>query len=445
MKIVPTTRLVCCAGFAFLPAAALTTALPSAAPVSVTMMAVFIAIVLADSLGGRDRLRDLEIRLPDVVRLSGRRRGAINVQIRDPEARGRRLRIGLPLPVEIDSPHDDMAARLPRGAADSSLQWPCRALKQGRYHLDRCYMETSSPLGLWAMRSDAPLDTEIRVYPNLREDRKRLEFMLRRPDSGFHPRRQVGRGREFEKLREYVPGDGYGDIHWKATARRGRPVIKVWQVEKTREIYVILDASRLSGRVVETDGQARTTMLDRFVNAALLMGQTANHQGDRMGLVTFTDQVRTFVRAGAGQLHYRLCRDHLYTLNARRVTPDFTEVFQYIATRIRRRSLLIFLTHMDDPAVADQFVRHMEMLRRRHLLLVNAACPPRVRPLFSDGNLSTARDLYGALGGHMAWRDIMETGGRLQKRGVEFLVSDHKEICVQTVARYMDIKRRQQL
>ena len=76
---------------------------------------------------------------------------------------------------------------------------------------------------------------EIRVYPNLRRDSDLKA--LRQGVSGAHSVRQVGRGREFEKLREYLPGDGFDEIHWKATARRGRPITKVFQVERTQEIY----------------------------------------------------------------------------------------------------------------------------------------------------------------------------------------------------------------
>jgi uncharacterized protein (DUF58 family) len=73
----------------------------------------------------------------------------------------------------------------------------------------------------------------------------------------MHTQRQVGKGRDFEQLREYLPGDGYEDIHWKATAKYGHPVTKVFQIERTQELYVVLDASRLSGRTMpvgEDDG-----------------------------------------------------------------------------------------------------------------------------------------------------------------------------------------------
>ena len=58
----------------------------------------------------------------------------------------------------------------------------------------------------------------------------------------------MGKGREFEKLREYVRGDSLNDIHWKATAKRGHPVTKEYQIERTQEVYIAIDASRMSGR-----------------------------------------------------------------------------------------------------------------------------------------------------------------------------------------------------
>ena len=104
------------------------------------------------------------------------------------------------------------------------------------------------------------MQSEIRVYPNLLTERKNLAALfLNRGTFGIHAQRQVGKGRDFEKLREYVPGDGYDEIHWKATARRGRPITKVFQIEKTQEIYVIVDASRLSAREVRSSSSRSFT------------------------------------------------------------------------------------------------------------------------------------------------------------------------------------------
>lgn len=453
MTIVPTSRLLLLTGAAFVPAAAVTTALPSAGGAALVLLGAVVLVAVADSLMARGRLDDVRVNLPDVVRLSGGRQGVIDVRIHNGGARDHRIRIGLPFPVEIDSPHADLTTRLPAGAETGRLKWPCRGLRRGRYTIDRCYLETSSPLGLWAARTSSPAATEIRVYPDLVRDRQRLASLWSRPHAGIHSQRRVGKGQDFEKLREYLPGDGFEDIHWKATARRARPVTKVWRVEQTQRIYVIIDASRLSGRAVsdDADGESgavrrfETTILERYVSAALVMGQATQRQGDQFGLLTFSDKIRSFVKAGGGRVHYGLCRDQLLTLSADRVSPDYSEVFGFIGSRIRRRSLLLFLTQMDDPVVSDAFLRHVEMLRRRHLMMVGMIRPSGVQPLFTDPAISRPEDLYGALAGQMALRSIVEIRQRLVRQGVGFAMPDHRDICPQLVSEYLAIKQRQRL
>ena len=90
--------------------------------------------------------------------------------------------------------------KLPENIRDSSLKWQCRGLRQGLYILEKCYLETSSPLGFWAVRSSAPIRTEIRVYPDLLSERHALSSFFLRQSMGIHTQRQVGKGREFDRV-----------------------------------------------------------------------------------------------------------------------------------------------------------------------------------------------------------------------------------------------------
>jgi uncharacterized protein (DUF58 family) len=254
----------------------------------------------------------------------------------------------------------------------------------------------------------------------------------------------VGKGRDFEKLREYVPGDGYDEIHWKATARRGKPITKVFQIEKTQEVYVIVDASRLSARSSNENGEG-DSILERFVTAALVMGMAAEKQHDLFGLLTFTNRVERFVRAKNGQAHYNTCRNALYELQPQVVTPDFDEVCTFIRLRLRRRALLIFLTALDDPTIAESFVRNIELLRRQHLVLVNMVPPQGVKPLFTNQNVTATDDLYKELGGHLRWEKLRELQKVLQRRGVRFSLLEQERLCADLVAQYLNIKQRQLL
>ncbi len=456
MSLVPTTKLIVLAAVVFLPAAILAAVMPAATVPGVGLAVALVIVAAADAADSRGRLTGIRVSLQEVMRISAGRDGAMTVSIENTETRIKRLRLGLAFPPQVYSPHRDLVTDLPAGAASSQVHWPFKARKQGLYLLENCYLETPSRFGLWALRRVEACRAEFRIYPDLSRDRKNLTGLFLNRGLGIHSQRQIGKGKEFEQLREYLPGDSYEDIHWKATARRGQPITKVYQIERTQQIYVILDGSRLSARNSDPMGISRAfpgdarntehiTIMERFAAAALVMGLAADRQGDVFGLLAFDDRVRKFVRAKNGRAHYDVCRDALYTLQARSVTPDFEELFTFIATKIRRRALLIFLTNLDDPILAENFTSNIDMISRKHLILVNMLRPVGVEPLFSNPAVDSTQDIYQKLGGHILWRHLRETEKILLRLGIGFYLLQNENLCIDLVSQYMTIKRRQVL
>jgi uncharacterized protein (DUF58 family) len=480
--IVPRNRLLLWVAVVVLPFALLGAVEPSATILSLVAIGALVAVAVVDAVGARASLAGLSLELPDVARMSKDREAKLEVRIRNQRQKARTLRLALALPGEIHSVQEEATVALPGETEWSRFTWLCVPRRRGNYRVEAGCIETGSPFGFWAARKQVPARSEIRVYPDLLTERKHLAALfLHRGSFGAHAQRQIGKGREFEKLREYVPGDGYDEIHWKATAKRGRPITKVFQIERTQEVYVVIDASRLSARLVPPvpgapgrrpspgaatlpgepassspnvfsptgmsapeDGSAPTT-LERFVTAALMLGLVAEQQGDLFGLLTFTNKIESFIRAKNGQAHYSACRDALYTLQPRLVTPDYDELCTFIRLRLRRRSLLVVLTALDDPALAESFVRNVDLIRRQHLVLVNMLPPPRVAPVFSNPNLSSVDELYEHLGGHLLWRNLRELEKVLQRRGVRFSLLKNERLSAELVSQYLSVKRRQML
>lgn len=458
MKLVPTYRLLFFVGLIFLP---LTLLMVMVSSIAVSTIFVAVAIIIAvamDAYRSKGRLEGIRVMLPEVVRISKGREGNFNLQIENEKLKVRRLRLGLAFPEEIYTPAVELSIELPEDNHISSIDWLLQGLKQGRYHLDKYYLETASLWGFWSIRTSVRINMEIRVYPNLFDERKNLSGLFLNKGLGIHAQRQVGKGRDFEQLREYLPGDSFEDIHWKTTAKRGLPITKVYQIERTQQIYVIIDASRLSarspgeGNSLSRNGEEEqnhadefTTVLQRFITAALIMALAAERQGDLFGLLTFDDKVRSFLKAKMGKAHFNVCRDALYMLQPQRVSPDFTELFTFIGTKIRRRALLVFLTHLDDPVLADSFTQHIDLISRNHVVLVNMIKPMAVRPLFTSGSVSSVNDIYNDLGGHMLWRRMRETQKVLQRRGVGLAMLENENFCAELVSQYLALKRRQVL
>jgi uncharacterized protein (DUF58 family) len=448
--IVPRTRLLLWVSLIVLPFAAAGATVPAAAPVAILFIGGLLVFAVGDALLGRRRVGGIQVHLPESTRLLKDRPGQLDVRIENDTLEARSLRIGLAFPPEISTDSDDRNVQLPAGVTFSRLAWPVTPTKRGRYFLERAYFESVSPLGFWGIRASHAARSELKVYPNLMRERKHVAALfLKRGQIGAHAHRQAGQGREFEKLRDYIPGDSYDEIHWKASAKRGHPVTKMFQVERTQEVYVILDASRLSAREVKlTDpdspsGEARTTTLERYISAALILGLAAEQQGDQFGLLTFSDRVLSFVRAKSGQTHYDTCRDRLHTLQAQDVTPDFEELCAFIRVRLRRRALLIFLTSLDDPMLAESFAKAAELISRQHLILADMLQPPRAHPLFQDSAVKQPDDLYRQLGGHFQWHSLRELEKVLKRRGVRLALLDPEKLAAQVVAQHADVKRRQ--
>lgn len=422
-----------------------------AGPLSWIVVAIFTALAALDALLALNRLDGVSASCPGIVRFSKGRDGAIPILIRNETGRIRRVRLGIPLPRSFRYDKEDVHARLPEGGGASQILWPCTPLERGNYRLDRVYVETSSLLGFWAIRRSSATQTEIRVYPNLQQERRNLAALfLNRGTLGVHAQRQIGKGREFEKLREYQPGDSYEDIHWKATAKCGHPITKTFQLERTQEVYVVVDASRLSARVAPPRPEVPReitdrTQLERFLTASLVMGLAAERQGDLFGALVYSDRIDAFVRARNGKAHYSACRDAMYTLEPRVVNPDFEELGAFIRLRMPRRALLVFLTNVDDPVLAESFLRMVDLIGRRHLVMVMMINPPGVRPIFSGRGVAAADDLYTELAGHMHWHDLREFERSLHRRGASLHLVSNEHLCTELVTQYLSVKQRQAL
>jgi uncharacterized protein (DUF58 family) len=449
--IVPSNRLLFWVAIIVLPFATLAATVPHTLVWAALAIVILFGLAILDAGLGLGRVGALTLELPEVVRLSKDRPGTLDLIIRNPGMSPQVLRLGLPLPKEIEATHEEILIRLPAGVETSRVPWRCTPRTRGNYPLRQACLERPSPLGFWALRSQLPLRSELRVYPNLFKERKSLaSLFLNRGVLGIHNQRQIGKGREFEKLREYSPGDSFDEIHWKATARRGHPITKVFQVERTQEVYVIVDASRLSARKSTRSAEAGLmdsgeTLLERYITCALIMGLAAEKQGDLFGVLAFTNKIESFVRAKNGKAHYSACRDALYTIQPQRVTPDFDELASFIRLRLRRRALLIVLTSLDDPVLAESFVRNMELLCHQHLVLVNILKPVDAEPLFTASPVSSVDGIYQRLGGHMQWQGLRELEKNLKRRGTQFHLLENEKMALQLVEQYVGVKQRQLL
>ena len=318
------------------------------------------------------------------------------------------------------------------------LSYPIRPVRRGLYSFPRLDLRVWREGGWWLRQVRLPVVSEAAVYPDVLAV-KRWQLTLRRGVRvlpGQRRARPPGAATTPAALRDYLPGDDVRRVNWKATARRDSPVTTELEAERGQQVLIALDCGRLM-----TAPAGHLTKLDHAVNAALLLAWVAQTQGDRVGLLTFSDQVRSFLppRRGLRQVH-RL-NEVLFKVEASYTEPEFGEAFAYLAGRVPGRSLVVVLTDVLDADASSDLVAHSLRLGRRHRVVVVAMSDPEVvrlvrRPLAGSASVfewAAAEELLSSR------RRAFET---LQQGGVQSLDVEAGRLSPAVLERYLELKER---
>jgi uncharacterized protein (DUF58 family) len=294
------------------------------------------------------------------------------------------------------------------------------------------------PLGLaWRQeRIDLPWDAT--VFPSLAGavSRGLPAQAIRRREAGLRSIRRPGEGRMFEGLREWVPGDDTRIIDWKATARRRKPIARVYEDERRQRVLLILDAGRLL--TAESDGVPR---LERAVQAALRLAYAAVDHDDDVGLLVFADTIQAYVPPARGRRALRAVLDALATADGRLVESNYPLAFRYLAVRNRKRALTVLFTDVIDRTASAALVAQAASLRPRHLPLAVTLKDPALERLSSARPVNDAEAYERAAAEELLLAREQALDG-MRKQGVLVLDVPPDSAGEAVVQRYHALKRR---
>jgi uncharacterized protein (DUF58 family) len=297
------------------------------------------------------------------------------------------------------------------------------------------------PLGLAWLQKRQPARQEIRCMPHLANARA-AELAERRAllkQAGSHRFRWRGAGTTFESLREYSTQDDIRWVDWKATARRGRPISRNFEIERHQQVVVLVDASRAL-----TTYCGRRTKFDAMLEAAFLLSRTALGQGDDLGLMVFDDQVELYLHPRRERSQLNAVTEALYAREPRLVEPNYELALTLAAKRNTRRTLFVLLTDVTVIEAARRMLLYSRVLTSRHLFLVVTIADETLEEneLREPRN---AEELYrvGVAAGLMRERTLLLE--ELRRSGVEVLDSRADQVAARAIERYLELKRRNRL
>ncbi|MBP5622577.1 MAG: DUF58 domain-containing protein, partial [Thermoguttaceae bacterium] len=238
--------------------------------------------------------------------------------------------------------------------------------RRGSFQFEYVFTRYASVLGLWKRYIKIPCKSSFQVYPNLCQlaqfqtlGRSSLLFLL-----GVRQMRRVGQDAEFERLRDYTQDDQYKFIDWKATARRNKLIVRDFQTTRNQRVIIAIDAGRTT-----MNRSGGVTLFDSALNASLALAYIALKQGDEVGCLIFSDEVRKFVppRGGISQMN-ALIRG-VFDVFPERCESRYDRAFEYLAKNSPKRALVVLATNILDERNAALVENSLVNLSGAHLPL----------------------------------------------------------------------------
>ncbi len=324
----------------------------------------------------------------------------------------------------------------PRRAATAAYAVSPR--ERGDAQAGEVVIEWRSSWDLVVRWGQADLQQTVRVYPNIHEGRRHSMYLIRSRQIALEKRhaRRLSGGREFDRLREYRPGDERRDISWRVTARRARLVSKIYQPERSQTVWLLVDSGRLLR--ARSAGQ---TLLDRSTTAALALAQVAIVSGDNVGLVAYGRRVQHRLAPARGPAHLRRLLEALATVRGEAVEADHAAAAAALRSGQKRRALVVWLTDVAETAALPDVIEQATGLLPRHVVLFATMRQPEVATVAAL-RPSREADMYRVLAAQetVERRDALLRG--LRQRGALIVETSPEALAGGLVDRYLEVKER---
>jgi len=321
------------------------------------------------------------------------------------------------------------------------LNYRLRPTKRGEYEFGVLRIYVQSPIGLVSRRYNFDQAETLPVYPSFLQMRK-YELMAisnRLNEYGIKKIRRIGHSMEFEQIKNYVPGDDYRTLNWKATARRGELMVNNYTDEKSQHVYCIIDKSR--AMKMPFDG---LSLLDYSINASLVLSSVALIKEDKAGLITIAEKKGAIIPAERRPTQLNKIMEVLYKEKTRYLETNMELLYNVVRSTLKQRSLIVFFTNFESMSALERQLPYLKRIAKFHLL---------VMVFFENSELKTlsekpAADVEGIYIKTIAEKFAYEKKlivKELARHGIQSILTAPQNLTVNTINRYLELKAKQKI
>ena len=370
-----------------------------------------------------------------------------------------------------DDLHPALAQLPPSGALSVFPREPARLPftitpnRRGDFTLGPLWLRWTGRLRLAQRRALAEPAQKIRVYPTMErsaDDTALYLLRIRQIELQRRRLRLTGAGREFDHLRDYRAGDELRNISWPATARRAKVVTREFTTERSQQVWIVLDAGRLSGTVFELRRSAplrqaasatfrdaasdesfllSLTQLDQACSAGIALAQTVMQAGDKAGLLVYGRAIQQQLLPATGSGALRVVIDSLSQARVEGSEADHLRAAARLGQLQRRRSLVLWITEMADSARRPDIADAAVDLARRHLVLLLVLNHPEIQTTAAREPRTPVQMFESAAAQEVLERRRQILAG-LRSKGVLVAETNPGALRTDAINEYLEVKAR---
>lgn len=321
------------------------------------------------------------------------------------------------------------------------INYLLRPTKRGEYEFGWIRVYVFSPLRLINRRYNFQQAETLPVYPSFLQLRK-YELMAisnRLNEIGIKKIRRLGNSMEFEQIKNYVPGDDYRTVNWKATARQGNLMVNNYTEEKSQHVYCIIDKSR--SMKMPFDG---LSLLDYAINASLVLSSVALIKEDKAGLITISDRKGAIVPSDRRPTQLNKIMEVLYKEKTRFLETNMELLYSLVRNTLKQRSLIVFFTNFESLSALQRQLPFLKQIAKFHLLVIVFFENTGLKELSE----TSATDVEGIYIKTIAEKFIYEKRlivKELTRHGIQSILTSPQNLTVNTINRYLELKARQKI
>ncbi len=318
------------------------------------------------------------------------------------------------------------------------ISYQLTPISRGEYEFGYTNLFIETFIGFVQRKIQGAAIETVPVYPSIIQMRamelkalSRLSFQ-----EGIKKVRKLGHSYEFEQIKNYVRGDDYRSINWKASSRKGALMVNQYEDERAQQVYSLIDKSR--NMKMPFHGMS---LMDYAVNTSLAISNIILKKYDRAGLITFSDKIGTIIKADKKPTQLNKILNALYKEKSGKLEADYELLYHITRKLINRRSLLLLYTNFESIYNLERVLPILRKIGKLHLLVVIIFENTEIKE-FVEREVSNTEGIYFQTIARKFLNEKQQIVQVLRQYGIQSVLTKPEDLSINTINKYLELKSR---